>query len=68
MIAKVNLIGTFADLTYVVVIVLKGCVITRARLVWPRARHHATLQNDFWDISYMFGGLGCLGDRIVCPK
>ena len=39
-------------LTYVQHIILKGCVIPRARPDAVALAKHATFQNDTWDISY----------------
>ena len=41
------------DITYVPHIVLKGCVIPRARPDPDARAFHATFQNDIRDISYM---------------
>ena len=39
--------------TYVWEIVLRGCVIPRARADADARAFHATFQNDIWDISYI---------------
>ena len=43
--------GGIPKLTYVPDIVLKGCVFRARDCVRPRARNHATFQNDIRDIS-----------------
>ena len=55
------------EITYVPDIVLKGCVIPRARPDAARARNHATFQNDIRDIGYMFDRLQTHPNPRIAP-
>ena len=66
---KVSRCKSFCRVTYVPDIILKGCVIPRARPDAVARAKHATFQNDIWDISQIEAHLAtnAMWDKCATP-